>query len=162
MKQVLFVLLLMSSVMGYSQTINPPSPVVGNGFGILKGTTITVDSLNFDDGWVLLMQDNSTLIVNESLNGNGVIRYGDVGDDIPKFSITTRKKIRRAVEEKLTTEPEFFGKPLRKSLKGFRKLRVGDYRIVFRIESKKVKIFYIGHRSIVYQKAEKRKVSAHC
>ena len=28
----------MFSVVGYSQTINPPSPVVGVGFGILKET----------------------------------------------------------------------------------------------------------------------------
>ena len=87
MKQLLLILLLMFSVVGYSQTINPPSSVVGVGFGVLKGETVVVDSLNFQDGWVLLMQDNSTLIVNESLNGNGIITYGDVGDDIPKSQL---------------------------------------------------------------------------
>lgn len=80
-----------------------------------------------------------------------------VNEDIPKLSTTRKKQIREAIEKKLTTEPEFFGKPLRRSLKGFRKLRVGDYRVVFYIEKNKVKIFYIGHRSVVYQRADKRK-----
>jgi len=36
------------------------------------------------------------------------------------------------------------------------RLRVGDYRVIYRIEDKKVKIFIIQHRSIVYTNSEKR------
>ena len=86
-----------------------------------------------------------------------IIYHLDVAEtDIPKLSPFDKNKIRKAIEEKLTAHPEMFGKPLRRSLKGYRKLRVGDYRIIYRIEGKEVKIFYIGHRSIVYQKANKR------
>ena len=86
-----------------------------------------------------------------------IIYHLDVAKtDIPKLSPFDKDKIRKAIEEKLTAHPEMFGKPLRRSLKGYRKLRVGDHRIIYRLEGKKVKIFCIGHRSIVYEKANKR------
>lgn len=79
-----------------------------------------------------------------------------VKEDIPRLPATWRDKVRDAIEEKLTTSPDFFGKPLRRSLKGYRKLRVGDYRVVFRIQGTKVLIFAILHRSVVYLEMEKR------
>ena len=86
------------------------------------------------------------------------IRYHEavVSEDIPKLSREWRDAIKTAIETKLTTHPEIFGKPLRHSLKGYRKLRVGDWRVVFRIEKQTVKIFIIQHRSIVYKMLEKR------
>ena len=77
-------------------------------------------------------------------------------EDLPQLSSEWRKKIKRAIEEKLTAHPEVYGKPLRQSLKGYRKLRVGDYRIIFRIEGKTVIIFIIQHRSVVYKMMQKR------
>ena len=79
-----------------------------------------------------------------------------IKEDIPRIASTWRGKIQQAIEEKLCSNPEVYGKPLRRSLKGYRKLRVGDYRIVFRIQGKKVLIFAILHRSIVYKEIEKR------
>lgn len=76
--------------------------------------------------------------------------------DIPALSHEWRNKIRRAIEERLTTYPEIYGKPLRRALKGYRKLRVGDYRVIFRIEQGVVKIFVIQHRSRVYATVAKR------
>ena len=67
-----------------------------------------------------------------------------------------RIRISNAIEDKLTIQPEFFGKPLRQSLKGCRSLRVEDYRVIFQIEETTVKIVIIGHRRDVYQRAEKR------
>ncbi|MFA5842143.1 MAG: type II toxin-antitoxin system RelE/ParE family toxin [Candidatus Gracilibacteria bacterium] len=80
------------------------------------------------------------------------IQYAEavVREDIPKLSKMMKVRIREAIEEKLTTHPEQFGKPLRRSLRGYRKLRVGDYRVIFRIEGFYVKIFRIQHRSVVY------------
>lgn len=72
-------------------------------------------------------------------------------EDIPRVSETWRNKIESAIQEKLTTHPDVYGKPLRRSFRGYRKLRVGDYRIVFRIEVMQVKIFAIAHRSVVYK-----------
>lgn len=86
------------------------------------------------------------------------IRYHElaVKEDIPALSSQWRLKIKRAIEERLTIKPEAYGKPLRQSLKGYRKLRVGDYRVIFRIERAAVKIFIIQHRSVVYKMMQKR------
>ena len=87
-----------------------------------------------------------------------IIRYHYlvVKNDIPKLPSLWRNKIKKAIEEKLTVNPDLYGKPLRHSLKNYRKLRVGDYRAIFRIEKQTVKIFVIQHRSTVYAAAEKR------
>ena len=71
--------------------------------------------------------------------------------DIPKISGSYKVRIKQAIETKLVSEPDLYGKPLRKSLKNYFKLRVGDYRIIFHIEDNKVKIFAIAHRRIVYE-----------
>ena len=78
-----------------------------------------------------------------------------VGEDIPKLSREWKNTIRKAIEEKLTSNPEIFGKPLRQSLKGYRKLRVGDYRIVFHIQKNIIKVFAIQHRSVIYKMLQK-------
>jgi mRNA interferase RelE/StbE len=82
-----------------------------------------------------------------------------VRTDIPKLSSSVNERIKRAIEAKLTTHPETYGKPLRRSLKGYRKLRVGEYRVVFRIDKGVVKVFTIGHRRDVYTTATKRPAS---
>ncbi len=79
-----------------------------------------------------------------------------VSVDIPKLGSVERKRIKKAIEAKLTVHPEMYGVPLHTSLVGFRKLRVGDYRVVFRIAKKKVMIFVIAHRSVVYKLGDKR------
>jgi len=60
------------------------------------------------------------------------------------------------MENKLATKPMNYTRPLRRSLKGYRKLWVGEYRIVLRIEEKTVKIFVIQHRSTVYKNVPSR------
>ena len=80
-----------------------------------------------------------------------------VKHDIPNLPKKVKKRIKKAIEEKLVTSPEVFGKPLRRSLKGYRKLRVGDYRIIFKIQKNKVKIFIIQHRSVVYTNTNRTK-----
>ena len=77
--------------------------------------------------------------------------------DIPKLNATMKKRIKTAIEERLLMEPEKYSEPLRKTLKGYRKLRVGDYRVVLRIEKEVIIILGICHRKDVYQRIEKRK-----
>ncbi len=79
-----------------------------------------------------------------------------VRDDIPLLSATWKERIRNTIEEKLIVAPEKFGKPLRQSLTGCRKLRVSDYRIVFRIEGNSVFILAVLHRSVVYKNTATR------
>jgi mRNA interferase RelE/StbE len=79
-----------------------------------------------------------------------------VSVDIPKLGGRERKLIKNAIEKKLLEIPEVFGVPLRGSLAGYRKLRVGNYRIVFKIIGDRVNILLIEHRSVAYGKISKR------
>ena len=79
-----------------------------------------------------------------------------VKNDIPKLSKKDKGAIKKAIEQKLTTRPELYGKPLRTSLAGFRKLRVINHRIIFKITRNEVTIVFIRHRKNVYETAKKR------
>ena len=76
--------------------------------------------------------------------------------DIPKLNRTMRDRIRRAIENRLLTQPEQYSEPLRKTLKMYRKLRVGDYRVVLKIVEQDIIIYAICHRKDVYQRVQKR------
>ncbi|MGB8223237.1 MAG: type II toxin-antitoxin system RelE/ParE family toxin [Polyangiales bacterium] len=75
-----------------------------------------------------------------------------VADDIPALPKSAKRQIRRAIETKLATHPFELGKPLRYSLRGARRLRVGDYRVIYRIGPPDVVLVVkIGHRREVYE-----------
>ena len=76
--------------------------------------------------------------------------------DIPKINENLRLRIKKAIEERLQTAPHQYGEPLKKTLKGYWKLRVGDYRVVFKIVETEVWILGVIHRKDVYGKIEKR------
>jgi len=77
-------------------------------------------------------------------------------EDLPRLGSDIKSCIRKTIEEKLTAAPQEYGLPLRKTLKGYWKLRVGDYRVVFKVAGDMVTIFCIAHRKEIYLKAEKR------
>jgi mRNA interferase RelE/StbE len=79
-----------------------------------------------------------------------------VPDDVVRLDAFWREEVLASIENKLRTNPELFGKPLRQSLNGYRGLRVGDYRVVYQIEKKIVRIIAIVHRSGKYKGVEKR------
>lgn len=79
-----------------------------------------------------------------------------VKKDIPKISDDLKPLIQKAIQTKLSNQPLLFGLPLRTPLKNYRKLRVGKYRVIYRVETEVVKIFAIQHRSVVYRNATKR------
>ncbi|MDD5587351.1 MAG: type II toxin-antitoxin system RelE/ParE family toxin [Alphaproteobacteria bacterium] len=75
-----------------------------------------------------------------------------VNRDIPSLPKTMRTRIKNAIETRLAVDPVGFGKPLQNTLKGYRRLRIGDYRVVFRIEASRrcVVIVAIAHRKSIY------------
>ena len=79
-----------------------------------------------------------------------------IKQDIPKLDTFWRHTVHGAVREKLTTRPDVYGKPLRRSLRSCRALRVSDYRVVFQIQQKTVHIVAIVHRSTKYKGIDKR------
>lgn len=76
-----------------------------------------------------------------------------IEDKLKKLPKPIRQMILNSIEKKLTTDPISYGKPLRYSLKGYRRLRVGDYRVVYKIIEDKiiVLIIDIGHRKDIYE-----------
>jgi len=77
-------------------------------------------------------------------------------DDIPRLDAKMKARIKKAIETRLATAPHQYGEPLRKTLYGYWKMRVGDYRVVFKIVSEEVWILGITHRKKVYDAIEKR------
>jgi len=76
--------------------------------------------------------------------------------DLPMINVKMRERIRRAIESRLMTAPQEYGLPLRKNLGGFWKLRVGDHRIVFKVEGEMVYILAIRHRRSIYEEVTGR------
>jgi mRNA interferase RelE/StbE len=76
--------------------------------------------------------------------------------DIPLLDARLRTRIKNAIESRLATAPHLYGEPLRKTLRGYWKLRVGDYRVVFKIVGEEVWILGIIHRKKVYDEIKKR------
>lgn len=74
--------------------------------------------------------------------------------DAKKLGQEARQKILAYLREKIATseDPRRFGKPLLANKVGLWRYRVGDYRIICRIEDKRVVVLIlaVGHRSKIY------------
>ena len=76
---------------------------------------------------------------------------------LDKLDRNARLRILRAIEEKLFSDPVRHSRLLGGKLKGIRRLRVGDYRVLFTIDNERivVMIIAIGHRKTVYDYAQR-------
>lgn len=72
-------------------------------------------------------------------------------DDVPSLGKAELKRIEKAIEDRLMINPEKYGKPLQQGLRGFRRLRVGDFRIIYRVVGSEIRVLKMGHRSEVYR-----------
>lgn len=82
--------------------------------------------------------------------------HPEIENDISGFPKNIKNRIRQAIEKRLLTDPVRYGVALRRSLQGYRKLRVGDYRIIFKLSKNNIIVLKIGHRKEVYQKVHLR------
>jgi mRNA interferase RelE/StbE len=73
-----------------------------------------------------------------------VIYHPEVEDDLISVGHGAARRIIRAIDRKLTTEPLKFGDPLSGNLAMFRKLRIGDYRVVYQASEKKVIVYVLA------------------
>jgi mRNA interferase RelE/StbE len=90
-----------------------------------------------------------------------VFYHPEVQDDFRKLGRVEARNIRAVIDERLMNgEPDKAGKPLHGALAGYRRLRTGVTRIVYRFDKGKVEILVIavGMRrdDEVYEKADKR------
>ncbi|AAS14009.1 conserved hypothetical protein [Wolbachia endosymbiont of Drosophila melanogaster] len=75
--------------------------------------------------------------------------------NLPSLPEAIKPKIKDAIREYLATDPIGNGVLLRNRLKGHRRIRVDDYRVVYRVNTaeRKVTIVSIGHRDNIYKQA---------
>lgn len=78
-------------------------------------------------------------------------------EDIPRLSSNITARIENSIKNRLMVNPIKYGFYLRGSLRGYRKLRVGDWRIIYIIVDKELRIIAIGNRKDVYEFANTRK-----
>lgn len=79
-----------------------------------------------------------------------------VAEDIEGWPENIKERIWTAIESRLLPDPVRAGRPLRQSLAGHRKMRVGDFRVIYRVQGDTIVILKIGHRKDVYGKVEPR------
>lgn len=61
--------------------------------------------------------------------------------------------IKRAIQERLETDPLSYGKPLKYSYRNHRRIRVSNYRIIYRVDDVTVTVLIVNidHRKDVYE-----------
>jgi len=64
-------------------------------------------------------------------------------DDFKRIELHHQRKILKVIRERLSTEPEMYGQPLRGDLKGLWKLRVGEFRVIYEIQKEQVVVYVI-------------------
>lgn len=89
-----------------------------------------------------------------------VLYHPEVENDLTSVGHGAARRIVKSIDKKLTTEPLKFGSPLSGNLGMFRKLRIGDYRVVYQVIETKVIVYVlaVGPRrdKEVYQEAVSR------
>jgi mRNA interferase RelE/StbE len=90
-----------------------------------------------------------------------ILYHPHVEEDLESVGPSAAKRIVRAIDSKLTRAPLQFGSPLSGNLADFRKLIIGDYRVVYQVKEKKVLIYVlaVGPRrdKEIYKSALRRK-----
>jgi mRNA interferase RelE/StbE len=83
-----------------------------------------------------------------------VIWHEDSVEDLKKLDSKAAKKIIGKVKNYLTQDPIKLGARLKGSLKGFRRYRIGEYRVIYAIDhaGKKIIILNVNHRKQIYKK----------
>ncbi|MBI5597799.1 MAG: type II toxin-antitoxin system mRNA interferase toxin, RelE/StbE family [Elusimicrobia bacterium] len=76
--------------------------------------------------------------------------------DISGINRDIRKRLAKAIQDRLSSHPESYGKPLRGDLAGYWTLRVGDYRAVYRVVKNEVWILAVMNRRDVYSQVMNR------
>jgi mRNA interferase RelE/StbE len=89
-----------------------------------------------------------------------VLYHPEVDEDLQAVGPAAARRIMRSIDAKLTEAPEQFGTPLSGNLAEFRKLRIGDYRVVYQVVNNLVVVFVlaVGPRrdKEIYRMAAKR------
>ena len=66
-----------------------------------------------------------------------------LSEDFKKIDLSSRRLILKSIYKKLTKDPESYGSPLSGGYKGYWKLRVAHYRVIYRIVKDQVMVIVI-------------------
>ena len=64
-------------------------------------------------------------------------------EDFPTIDQAAQQRIIKAVHKKLSAAPKEYGKPLAGQGKGYWRLRVDDYRVIYQIQEEQIEVFVI-------------------
>jgi len=73
-----------------------------------------------------------------------ILYHPDVEADLESIGRSAARRVLRALDVKLTQAPLHFGAPLSGNLANFRKLRVGDYRVVYQVVDAQVIVYVLA------------------
>ncbi len=83
------------------------------------------------------------------------IHHFVIDEDFKKINKHDRSVIIKTIYKKLSVAPEKYGTPLRSELKGYWKLKISHYRIIYKIEKKEIRVLVlkagIRHDEKVYK-----------
>lgn len=81
-------------------------------------------------------------------------------EDLPLLDKKDQRRVLKAILKKLPHYPHEFGKPLQGELKGYYRLRIDPYRVVYTIENQRILVFVLAvgmrRNSEIYEKASHR------
>jgi len=85
----------------------------------------------------------------------------EVEADLRALGSVQAKRVLKVIDERIKKgEPEKAGKPLRNELKGLRRIRTGDTRIIYQIVNNKIEVLVIAvgprRNDEIYKTARKR------
>ncbi len=90
-----------------------------------------------------------------------VIYHPEVVYDLERLGYAEARRIVQVIDQRICHgEPDKIGKPLRAELKGCQRIRVGNIRIVYRVNKKEIEVLIVAvgvrREKEVYQAAQKR------
>lgn len=66
-----------------------------------------------------------------------------LSEDFKSINPSDQKSILKNIRKKLSVDPENYGKPLLGELKGYWRLRCGDYRVIYRIKRETIEVLVV-------------------
>lgn len=82
--------------------------------------------------------------------------HAEFENDLRRLPRNMSGRVVDAIVERLGSAPDRYGQRLRQSLHGYWKMRVGDYRVVYEIVGRVVRVYGVMHRRDVYSRIERR------
>lgn len=64
-------------------------------------------------------------------------------EDFKKIDPENQRQILRQIVKKLSSDPEAYGKALSGELHGYWRLRIGDFRVIYRILKDRIEVFVV-------------------